>query len=218
MPDPQYVIYHHDISPFGQRVVIQLEAKGLSYKGIYPGTARCTEAFDAISVLRKLPVLEFGDVHIPESEVICEYLEDVHPEPSLRPTDPLLRARMRLLARIADLYVITPLLSMSSQLNPAERDPNVIARGMGALDQGLAWLEAHVTPGPYAVGDRLSLADCALSPILFFVNFYLPRLDVAEPFGKVPKVDAYFKAIGSDPHVGKALKAIADAFREKGFG
>jgi len=35
-----------------------------------------------------MPTLEVDGWFLPESAVICEYLEDVHPKPSLRPDDP----------------------------------------------------------------------------------------------------------------------------------
>jgi glutathione S-transferase len=42
---------------------------------------------------------------IPESEVICEYIEDAYPDCPGLPTDARDRATSRLVARITDLYI-----------------------------------------------------------------------------------------------------------------
>ena len=43
-----------------------------------------------------VPTIVHDGNPVSESTLICEYLEDVFPEPRLVPTDPIRRARMRL--------------------------------------------------------------------------------------------------------------------------
>jgi len=51
--------------------------------------------------MRWFHLVDDGTVVI-ESTVICEYLDDAYPEPRLRPTDPVGRARMRLWTKQLD--------------------------------------------------------------------------------------------------------------------
>jgi glutathione S-transferase len=51
---------------------------------------------------RQVPILVDGDAVIRDSTVICEYLEETHPEPALMPRTPAGRARCRTLEAFAD--------------------------------------------------------------------------------------------------------------------
>jgi glutathione S-transferase len=56
--------------------------------------------------MRRVPVLVLDDGRVlPESDAIVEYLEDAYPQVPLRPEDAVDRARVRLIARVAELYV-----------------------------------------------------------------------------------------------------------------
>lgn len=51
----------------------------------------------------EVPLLEWIDASskqtqaVPESLIICDYLDELHPEPRLHPTDPLQKAKQRVL-------------------------------------------------------------------------------------------------------------------------
>ena len=69
----------------------------------------------------RLPVLVLDDgVSIPESETIVEYLEDAFPDPALRPHGAEAAARVRLIARVSELYVKGPLFALFGQLDPSK--------------------------------------------------------------------------------------------------
>lgn len=215
---PSLHIYAADISPFAHRAVIQLDAKGLAYTEELPPGGLASEAYAKINPIRKMPTLTIGGtVNLPESEVICEYIEDLHPEPSLRPADPLLRARMRLITRIIDLYVMNPMMPLFKNLSRQTRDEAVVATALQAIDNGLTWLEPHVDPATYAVDGRLTLADCAAAPVLLYVTRYPPIFGMKDPLATRPNLSAYLAAVRADPHVARALGRIEagwDALRK----
>jgi glutathione S-transferase len=76
------------------KVRIALEEKGLSY-AIEPHAP-------ALHPLGKMPVLKDGDVLVPDSSVICAYLERKHPSPPLYPDDPAQLARALFLEEYGD--------------------------------------------------------------------------------------------------------------------
>lgn len=206
---PALHVYAADISPFAQRVIIQLQAKGLPFTEALPPGGLASEAYAKINPIRKMPTLRIGEAtHLPESEVICEYIEDLHPEPSLRPQDPFVRAQMRLIARIIDLYVMNPMMPLFKNLARDTRDEAVVAASLAAISNGLDWLEPHVAPGPYAVDGRLTLADCAAAPVLLYVTRYPPIFGMKAPLASRPNLAAYLAAVREDPHVGAALARI----------
>ena len=107
-------LYQTYLSPFPTRVRLLIYAKGLDVEMVRPsgfhGDGAEKGSYFDVNPIGRVPTLELDDGWtLPESEVICEYLEDAYPEPSLRPTDPKLRARMRLLSRISDIYMVRAL-------------------------------------------------------------------------------------------------------------
>jgi glutathione S-transferase len=90
------------LSPYVRKVLVCLHAKGLVYEidPIVPFFG--DDRFTKLSPLRRVPVLIDDRVTLADSSVICEYLEDRHPEPALQPRDAAERARARWLEEYAD--------------------------------------------------------------------------------------------------------------------
>lgn len=90
------------LSPYVRKVLACLEWKGLAYAvdPIVPFYG--DERFGALSPLRRVPVLSDGGLDLADSSVICQYLEDRYPEPSLYPADVADRARARWWEEYAD--------------------------------------------------------------------------------------------------------------------
>ena len=162
-------LYNSQLSPFSARFRIAAYAKGLDIEIVNAFTDPVLLAeLEKINPMRMVPTLVSGSLVLPESEVICEYFEDIGLEPSLRPADAEGRARMRLLSRIGDLYVMTPMTKLSGQISPKGRDLALVERELAELASGIGWLGHYLDGSPFAVGGRFSLADCTLAPILFF--------------------------------------------------
>ena len=90
------------VSPYVRKVLACLELKGIDYE-VDPITPFFgDEEFGRLSPLRRIPVLIDGDFVLTDSTVICEYLEEIRPEPRLLPRDPKERARARWLEEFAD--------------------------------------------------------------------------------------------------------------------
>ena len=204
----RYHLYSADISPFAQRVVLQLDFKGIAFTQEHPPGGFGSEEFGRINPIQKLPVLRVGDTHIPESEVICEYLEQVHPEPALLPADPIERARVRLIARIIDLYVMNPMMPLFRNLPRATRDQAVVDHALASVKAGLGHLNHWIAPDRHAVGGRVTLADFAAAPVLRYAAQYPPIFGFKDPFADLPNVAAYYAKCRENELVDGALSRI----------
>lgn len=205
-------------SPFSSRCRMVIYAKGLSDVELFdPPGGVFSDAYNAFHPFVKIPLLDLGtdgsDVLL-ESDVICEYLDDLDDTVPLKPADPLQLARMRMLARIADLYVMAPMMPLFKQLDPATRDADVTARELEAMMGGYNKLEHFLSGGAYAVGDSLTLADCTLVPSLVLTLDFMPRFDVASPLETRPKTRAYWDGISADPVAARVIKEIRDKLAE----
>lgn len=90
------------VSPYVRKVLVALTIKGLDYEidPIVPFYGN--EEFSRLSPLRRIPVLVDGDLVINDSTVICEYLDEMYPDPPLMPRAPADRARARWMEEFAD--------------------------------------------------------------------------------------------------------------------
>jgi glutathione S-transferase len=99
---PGVTIVGSYISPYVRKVLVCLDLKGIAYEidPIVPFFGN--EDFSRISPVRRVPVLIDDQVTLPDSSVICAYLDDRHPDPPLLPKQPAERARARWLEEFAD--------------------------------------------------------------------------------------------------------------------
>ena len=166
-------------------------------------------AFRRMNPIGKMPVLEHDGFVLPESTVICEYLEDVFPTPSLLGGSAQDRARVRLIARTVDLYCggIFPILR-------AAADPTFTideASERATLDKGLDALDAFLSGDGWAVAGSLSLADCALATWLYYGNKLTKRGDDA--LTRREKLARYVAFTADQPPVQKVHADMDEAFR-----
>jgi glutathione S-transferase len=207
-------LYQADLSPFGTRVRILAAAKGLKLECLHPpgGSVKSPE-FIALNPIAKLPCLDHDGFVLPESETICEYLEDKFLSPTLRPVDAQMRARVRLLSRLGDVYIAPPLFRLFPQLDPTTRDAAAVDQAFADSAAALDNLACYLEGTNYAVGGRLSLADCTLAPLLFFFEAL-----IAPVLGRnalQERVADYYAGVQNDVHVGRGISEMKAALAER---
>ncbi|HWU04734.1 MAG TPA: maleylacetoacetate isomerase [Novosphingobium sp.] len=188
------------------RLRIVLNLKGLPYEGLYyslrKGEQR-SEAYLALNPQGLVPALELDDGQqaLTQSLAICEYLDEMHPEPALLPAEPLARQRVRAFAQViaCDIHPIQNLkiLKRLSALGLGEEQVNQWAAT--AIEEGFDACEALLAgqEGPFCFGAAPTLADVCLVPQLanarrFGVALRWPRLQAAE--AACLQLDAFAKA------------------------
>jgi glutathione S-transferase len=98
-------LYHFWDSFCSFKVRICLEEKGLRWTGHHIDLMAFENLNpDYLAVNKKglVPTLRHDGATIPESSIINEFLDDRHPEPVLKPADPLARARMRYWVKVEE--------------------------------------------------------------------------------------------------------------------
>ena len=205
---PNYHVYSADISPFAQRVVLQLEYKGVPFTQGHPPGGFQSDAYGKINPMRRMPVLRIDGDYLPESEIICEFIEQMHPEPTLLPEDPMERARGRLISRIADTYIMNPMMPLFKNFSRATRDERVDDLALKTIQQGLNYLDHWIAPGTYANAGRLTLADFAAATILRYVTQYPPIFGMKEPLSELSNVSTYVSLCREDSHIERGLSRI----------
>lgn len=126
-----------------------------------------------------LPVLELSDgEYIIESLPIIDYLDEISSGPALVSMwgeTPKVRAKNRMLERIADLRVLVPLARYIHATNsPLGLPVNeaVAAQAHRVIPAGLDYLEAVLAAGcEYFGGEQPAVADCTLAAACQFARF-----------------------------------------------
>ena len=189
-------LYSYFRSSAAYRVRIALNLKGLDYEMVSihltkDGGQQRKPDFVAINPMMRVPalVLSGGEV-LTQSLAIIEYLDETYPDPPLLPAEALDRAKARAIAQliacdIHPLNNLAPLQYIKRQLK--HEQPAIDAWYHHWVLQGFTALENTLTPGPYACGSRVSLADLCLVPQVYNAR----RLKVPlEGFPKIAAVDA----------------------------
>jgi glutathione S-transferase len=153
-------------SPYVARVVMFANLKGIDLPMESAPGGMGSDEYQLINPTGKIPSLETDGHCIAESEVICEYLECMHPEPRLIPADPLGRAQALMISRMTDLYVAPHNTPLRNHKDPAHRDQAVVDRQAAEFAKGFSYLAHFMGPGPFAVADQPTIGDCALAPFI----------------------------------------------------
>jgi glutathione S-transferase len=140
------------------------------------GGANRREPYTSKNPFGQLPSLELDDGRvIAETDVICEYLEELHPEPALIGRTPLERAEERMWRRRVELHVTEPLANgfrYGEGCKLFEGRIRVIPQAADDLKalarEGLAKLDGLIAGREFLAGDRLTLADIVLFAFLDF--------------------------------------------------
>lgn len=210
-------------SPFVRKVRIVLEEKGIPYELEEIVPVPKTPELLALSPLGKIPILEDGGAVVPDSSVICAYLEKKHPSPALIPEDPAELARALFLEEYADSHMSESMgaIALERFVKPnllgqptdearlAELLEAVTARWFGtpaaargsALPPVMDYLESQVPADGDCVLSRFSIADAALGPQL--AGALAPGIEIDAK--RWPRTLRYYRALRARPSFETAL-------------
>jgi len=156
-------LFHGWLSSASRRVRLCLAEKGIDYESVPVDMSRQehhSEAFLALNPNGVVPALLIGPGQpLHESSTICEYLDEVYPNPPLRPQDPYLRAQMRNFVRWTDERALPRLLVLnwSQALQPVasqwtEQELQEKLRRVPTAERKEAW--ARIARRPYTQDEK----------------------------------------------------------------
>jgi len=209
------ILYGSTFSPFVRKVAAFAGEKGIALELKPISLGDPDPEFRAASPFRKMPALVDGDYRLADSSAIIHYLEALHPEPEMIPTDPRERGRTIWFDEFADtlLFACGAKMFFNRIVAPRflGREGDLVIADAAERDELpplLDYLEGVIPDSGYLVGDRLTLADIAVaSP---FAN--LSHCNVAVDEARHPKVAAYVAKILARPsfaeHVEREAKFL----------
>lgn len=196
-------LYNYFRSSASFRVRIALNLKGLEYKEVpvhllNNGGEQFSPEYQSINPQSLVPALQDGQNTITQSLAIIEYLDEIHPEPPLLPTDAYQKALARSFALViaADTHPLNNLRVLkflTQELGVSEEKKSQwyqhwLASGLAPLEQRLASAK-HV--GQFCFGDTPTLADICLVPQLYNARRF--NCDISA-YPTLTRIDAHCQA------------------------
>ncbi|MEI9993107.1 MAG: glutathione S-transferase family protein [Rhizomicrobium sp.] len=200
------ILYGSNVSPFVRKVRVVLAEKQVAYTLEPVNPFVPSPDFLAISPLKRIPVLRDTDVAepntLPDSSIICDYLEHKFPAPPLYPADPFTRAKALWYEEFADSAVAVCVGSglfferIVKRMMRAQTDEAVCQKTLTEkLPPLFDHLEREVGDKQFLAGGMFSIADVAVGTMIVNFRHAGETIDV----GRWPKLAAYAARIHARP-------------------
>ena len=172
-------LFAHPFSSYCWKVMIALYENDLPFdiRMLDPDHPDNGAQWARLWPLKKMPVLLEGDRPVMETSAIVEHLHLFHSGPvRLIPASPAAVVETRMLDRIFDNHVMTPVMELvlDTVREESRRDAQGVEEARMALDTAYAWLDERLSGRQWAIGDAFTLADCAAAPSLFYADWTQP--------------------------------------------
>jgi RNA polymerase-associated protein len=182
------------------RVRLVLAEKALETRTVETDPATPPEDLIDLNPYQTVPTLVDRDVVVYEPGIVCEYIDERFPHPSMSSTDPGARAHARLaLRRIEqEWYAVADALEPGSGADRREKD-----RARKLLTESLLASEPLFRMRAWFLSDQFSQLDAAVAPILW----RLPRWDIdcAAIVAAAPAIEKYATKVFARASFGRSL-------------
>lgn len=194
-------LFGHPVSIHSRKVHFALEELGHAHTyqlvDLLKGEHQSAQ-FRAVNPSGKVPVLEDGDLQLPESGAILRYLAENYGGGKLLPTDKQQRARVdRWLfwqASEAGPVLIKPFYQrLMERMQGRAPDEVSFQQAVQGCDAPLKHLDEALAGKQYLVGDELTIADIALVESIFQLQM------VGVGVSKFENVQRWFSGIAARP-------------------
>ncbi len=187
------------------RVRFVLAEKGINVEIIHIEQDRAATADLAeLNPYGEPPTLVDRDMVLYGTRPVTEYLDERYPHPPLMPIDPVSRSRLRLL-----MYRMKRDWIEAGKIIETSGGEKKVAATRKALREGLVSSDQLFGLSPFLLNDELSLADCALLPLLW----RLPHYGVELTPRQAPELHRYMDRMFRRDSFQRSLTEVERRFR-----
>ncbi|MER8443228.1 glutathione S-transferase family protein [Mesorhizobium sp. M1066] len=170
------IVYGAEYSVYVRIVRLVLAEKGIDYEFV-PVDVFAAEGVPAWYFehhpFDRIPAFEHDGFRLFETSAIARYVDEAFDGPTLQPADARGRARMGQIIGMLDAYGYRAMVwdVAVERLEKEAPDEALIASGLRQAETVLGVLTSLKAPGPWLLGDQLTLADLHAAPIIaYFLN------------------------------------------------
>lgn len=192
MSDAVLYGYFRSTAAYRVRIALNLKGLGADHRFVHLRKGEQTQdAYRKINPAGLVPYWIDGDLELAQSIAIIEYLDETHPQPPLLPADANGRAIAREIALVvaADIHPIGNLRVLNRLIDMGVDEATRAAWSKHWIETGFDAVEARLAhlPGPFALGDKPTLADICLVPQVFNARRF--GVDLS-PYKRIVALDA----------------------------
>lgn len=201
-------LYSRADDPRCHRVRIVLAEKGLAARIVDTEPAHPPEDLIDLNPYQSVPTLVDRDLVVYEAGIICEYLDERFPHPSMTPTEPATRAQARVaLRRIEqDWYAVGEALDPAAATDRRGRE-----HARKILAESLLASEPLFRLRAWFLADQYSLLDAAVAPVLWRLPHW--EVDPVPLFAQAPAIERYATRAFARPSFLLSLSGAERAMR-----
>jgi glutathione S-transferase len=184
------IIYGTEFSTYVRSVRIAFEEKGAEYK-LHDVSVLKGEHKQSTHLTRNpfgtVPAFEHDGLEVYETSPILRYVDQVFPGAALTPEDPRQRARMNQIISIIDYHGYGSMIGqivvqrLFTALLANGTDEDIVKAGIPRAQLCLKEFERIKGENTFLAGNRMSLADLYLVPIVFYLKL-TPEGEIMAPF------------------------------------
>ena len=159
-------LYHVSLSPFCRKVRLVLAEKRIEVELVEDRYWEPDSELMPRNPAGKLPVLRMDGRLMAESQAICEYLDETHPQPALMPASAADRYEVRRLCAWFDdkfnAEVTRPVMNervWKKIMRQGYPDSRTVKAGLSAIRQHMDYMRSLLEHRRWLAGDVMTLAD-----------------------------------------------------------
>ncbi|TGV15888.1 glutathione S-transferase family protein [Mesorhizobium sp. M8A.F.Ca.ET.173.01.1.1] len=202
------ILYGADYSVYVRIARMALEEKRIDYE-LVPLDVFATDGIPAWYLehhpFGRIPAFEHDGFRLFETNAIARYVDEAFEGPALQPADARGRARMGQMTSMLDAYGYRAMVwdVAVERLEKEAPDEALIASGLRQAETVLKTLTALKAPGPWLLGEQLTLADLHAAPMIGYFVKVIEGRDLLARFALVQEWYARVAARPSFAHTEK---------------
>ncbi|MER9138789.1 glutathione S-transferase family protein [Mesorhizobium sp. M0047] len=195
------IVYGANYSVYVRIVRLVLTEKGIDYE-LVPVDVFAVEGIPAWYFehhpFARIPAFEHDGFRLFETSAIARYIDEAFDGPSLQPARLRVRATMNQILGMLDAYAYRSMVwdVAVERLEKEAPDEALIANGLSQASKALQTLSSLILPGPWLLGDQLTLADLHAAPI---VGYFVKVAEGQSLLAEFPTIQAWWERISARP-------------------
>jgi glutathione S-transferase len=202
-------LYGADYSVYVRIARMALEEKGVDYE-LVPLDIFAADGIPAWYLehhpFGRIPAFEHDGFRLFETNAIARYVDEAFDGPALQPADARGRARMGQMTGMLDAYGYRSMVwdVAVERLEKEAPDEALVASGLRQAETVLRVLTSLKAPGPWLLGDQLTLADLHAAPI---VGYFVKVAEGQKLLAAFPEIQGWYTRIAARPSFARTEKA-----------
>ena len=160
------ILFSGTTCPFSHRCRFVLYEKGMDFEIRDVDLFNKPENISLMNPYGQVPILIERELVLYESNVINEYIDERFPHPQLMPSDPVQRARARLLLFNFEREVFSQIDNLEN------KDTKKNDQARTSIKDRLCQLSPIIAKSKFMLGEDFSMIVVALAPLLWRLDFY----------------------------------------------